>query len=292
MIYVDRNRVPAPAILTTANTGGMYELQRNIQFAINGEFKKMTFSAYSDQRVKVALVELFKGKCAYCESSILQTYPGDVEHFRPKGEIAEAVPSRTPGYYWLAANWDNLLLSCRNCNQQLYHELHNDPDKKKLGKMNQFPLANNYSHVQTHIGHPAKIVAEEAYRLLLNPCKENPELYLEYDEVEAVIKPKDATGMSNSMAKKSIEVYVLQRVPLVHAREKMLIAINAQIQIVIEADNNCNDESLQHKRAYFDLIFQREMAKLKSFIDSKAEYAGMARQIIVRFLKERFGITI
>jgi len=78
-------------------------------------------------------------KCGFCESNILQTGRGDVEHYRPKSEVSEldddpdtrgvqheaaaAVTGRRPkvlcstGYYWLAYDWSNYLLSCAICNQ-------------------------------------------------------------------------------------------------------------------------------------------------------------------------------
>ena len=52
---------------------------------------------YADDRVKAALEELFYGKCAYCESDILAAFDWDVEHFRPKGRVAEREDH--PGFY-------------------------------------------------------------------------------------------------------------------------------------------------------------------------------------------------
>jgi uncharacterized protein (TIGR02646 family) len=56
-------------------------------------------------------------KCAYCEG-LEQRKRNDVEHFRPKGRIDDCAGNTlTPGYWWLAWSWSNLLFSCRNCNQ-------------------------------------------------------------------------------------------------------------------------------------------------------------------------------
>jgi len=49
-------------------------------------------------RLKKYLQELFHSTCAYCESTITHTAFGDVEHYRPKGKVAED-PDH-PGYYW------------------------------------------------------------------------------------------------------------------------------------------------------------------------------------------------
>jgi uncharacterized protein (TIGR02646 family) len=56
-------------------------------------------------------------KCCYCESKE-QSKRNDVEHFRPKARANRSPGSAaTHGYWWLAWTWDNLLFSCRNCNQ-------------------------------------------------------------------------------------------------------------------------------------------------------------------------------
>src|SRR5215207_11749819 len=69
------------------------------------------------------------GKCGFCESPVIDTYPGDVEHYRPKSAISalrededalgqqqEALGGITgrltqsvspTGYYWLAYKWSN-----------------------------------------------------------------------------------------------------------------------------------------------------------------------------------------
>ena len=78
------------------------------------------------------------GKCGFCESFILDAYPGDVEHYRPKSAVSAlrddvdslgqqreglgGVTDRltksvsSTGYYWLAYEWSNYLLACSICN--------------------------------------------------------------------------------------------------------------------------------------------------------------------------------
>lgn len=288
MIFVDRNRIRIPDILRTK---GKKEAKKNLDFANKGEWNNLKFKVYSHDDVKEALIKLFNGKCAYCESLVLHIYPGDIEHFRPKGKIEEANPSQTPGYYWLAADWDNLLLACRNCNQNLKHLVFGNLSKETMGKMNQFPLANDFKHVQSHKGAKKKIREEEKHRLLINPCIEDPEEYFEYTD-DGVIKPKVGSRKKFEMAEKSIKVYVLQRMPLVQNREKVLIEIYAQMQRVIEAVKNLS-ESMgagmdRNKRVLCDKILKRELTRLKKFMHDREEYAGMARQMINDFLEKNF----
>ncbi|MGL4463110.1 MAG: retron system putative HNH endonuclease [Planctomycetia bacterium] len=63
---------------------------------------------YRHRQVKDALVDIFHGKCAYCESRILHVDYGHIEHFRPK-----AGPK---GRLDLTFTWTNLLLACGVCN--------------------------------------------------------------------------------------------------------------------------------------------------------------------------------
>jgi uncharacterized protein (TIGR02646 family) len=60
---------------------------------------------YRHPQVKDALVRMFKGKCAYCESLVTVVTYGQIEHFYPKAQYVD----RT-------FRWDNLLLSCDVCN--------------------------------------------------------------------------------------------------------------------------------------------------------------------------------
>jgi len=296
MIFVDRNDVSIPDILSNPKKNGPKETLKAIShYSKRNISKAYNFTVYRSPEVKDSLIKLFKGKCAYCESTFLHVYSGDVEHFRPKGEIEEAVPNTKPGYYWLAADWANLLLSCRNCNQKLTHSIHGEVDKITMGKMNQFPLSNESRRIRIH-DHPTNIDSEEDYRLLLNPCIDNPEEHLEYDDTSGVIKPKkNIHGVYSIKGVTSIKVYVLQRVPLVLSREKLLIDIQAQIQRVKEAVINYND-NLKNidsaKMFYLEKILKRELERLKKFISPQEQYVGMARQVIGDFLFLNFGIAI
>jgi uncharacterized protein (TIGR02646 family) len=293
MVFVDRTRVVAPAILTNPNERGPKETLKAIaHFTGPNSGEKFNFSVYSDPVVKDALIKLFYGKCAYCESLFAHVYSGDVEHFRPKLEITEAVNPK-PGYYWLASEWNNLLLSCRNCNQKLAHLIYGKTSKRTMGKMNQFPLSDETRRVRLHDS-PNGIDDEEPFRLLLNPCIDDPEDHLLYDIVTGVILPKRTGGIESVKGKASIEVYVLQRVALVLSREKLLIDIHAQIQRVKEAVINYNSHVLDldtTKKFYFEKILKRELGRLKQFINPEEQYVAMAKQVIGEFLKVNFGIS-
>ena len=72
---------------------------------------------WREPAVKNALWNMQKGRCCYCESLREPKRESDIEHFRPKTEIAEERPSR-PAYWWLAYEWSNLFLACKVCNEE------------------------------------------------------------------------------------------------------------------------------------------------------------------------------
>jgi uncharacterized protein (TIGR02646 family) len=104
----------------------------------------------------------FYGKCAYCECSVLVNQRGDIDHFRPKASVSDVkgIAVQHPGYYWLAYDWRNLLLSCILCNQIP------SPKTGNVGKGTRFPVIGD--HAQT----PDEIDTEQP--LLINPASDRP----------------------------------------------------------------------------------------------------------------------
>ncbi len=118
---------------------------------------------YGAKSVKNVLIRAQHGKCCFCESRITHVSFGDVEHFRPKGGFRQNArdPLQQPGYYWLAYEWTNLLLSCQLCNQRY--------------KQNLFPLKKPEHRVRTH--DDAEGVARETAQFI-DPAAEDPTLYI------------------------------------------------------------------------------------------------------------------
>ena len=132
-------RPPAPDFLVDTDGKWAKETKAAIAHYTSGETKAFDFKTYNDTLLKDELKKTFL-KCAYCESSYGAVYDGDVEHFRPKGKVAEKDPP-TPGYYWLANDWDNLFLACQHCNQRRKHLLFGETELRGYGKLDQFPIA-------------------------------------------------------------------------------------------------------------------------------------------------------
>jgi hypothetical protein len=110
---------------------------------------KISFDDKLYKRYMPFLLDLFNGKCAYCESKMAVDQGGDVEHFRPKGRVVgddfKAVrvnhPRKGeinhPGYYWLAYRWRNLFPACNDCNR---YRNHRTGEGFGAGKADRFPV--------------------------------------------------------------------------------------------------------------------------------------------------------
>jgi uncharacterized protein (TIGR02646 family) len=73
--------------------------------AVTGQEEAKAYLKYRHKSIRKALVAIFNGKCAYCESKILHVDFGHIEHFKPKSK-----------YKNLTFTWENLLLACGVCN--------------------------------------------------------------------------------------------------------------------------------------------------------------------------------
>ena len=305
MISIKRTSTPPTDLKgTRANPSiGEAELEKVIEFYnkkvnLSQSFK---YKAYKSKSVIEELGKLFFGKCAYCETKYQATQPVDVEHFRPKGGVMviDRSPKRSskkggknssvstelklklqkPGYYWLAASWDNLLPSCIDCNRERNQKIPDETDSTKfktikVGKANHFPLADEN---RRRLSHKSKKREEP---LILDPALDAPEKHLEFTE-EGIVRPALIKRKPSPKGEASIKVYALQRLGLVQERRARAKLVLAQMERVQELMNDFNqrpgDEQLEER-------LNRELKELKRYTKPEEEYAGMARQIVKNFL--------
>jgi len=149
-------------------------------------------SIYGHPLIKDKLKLSQHGKCAFCEGNITNLAYGDVEHFRPKKywKQNEKLGEEGPGYYWLAYDYNNLLLACQICNQK--------------HKKNHFPIRRPEFRAKNH--HFAMNLSKEK-PFYINPVTENPRLLIKFNKAEAVPNGKD----KNKRGKKTIESFGLNR---------------------------------------------------------------------------------
>jgi hypothetical protein len=265
-------RPPVPAFLSEVGNPWLEETEQAKKHYQGGATDSFDFKLYNHSTVKDELKKTFV-KCAYCESNYGAVFDGDVEHFRPKGKVSEKTP-QTPGYYWLANEWDNLFLACQHCNQRRKHLLDGETKLTGLGKLDQFPIEPKEHRMHSPTGDFAR---EEQARLLLNPCTDDPIPHLAYEPEEGVVVPLTLKG------KKSVEVFALQRPYLVKERKKRLLEVFAQIDRVKRVLVLMNQQPAvpEWKRWFTD-----ELSYLLSYSADHAPYAGMCRFFTKKFLQE------
>ena len=157
MIKIEREEPPKNTALDKKRDT---ELQRIKELVESGELKSEDFNEKLwSGKVKRFLHKSQHGKCCYCERK-RDKGETDVEHFRPKARVKEAGEGHH-GYWWLAYDWENLLIACKKCNQK---------------KGTRFPLKDEKKRV-----YEKGYDLGEEEPLLINPLEKDPELFIDYD---------------------------------------------------------------------------------------------------------------
>jgi uncharacterized protein (TIGR02646 family) len=166
---------------------------------------------YGAPEVKRALLEAQNQKCCYCEEKFGATSYGDIEHYRPKtaSHQGRGLPKLTPGYYWLANEWTNLLVSCEVCNRG--------------NKRMMFPLRDPETRARSH---QDDLTREEP--LLINPFLEDPRNHITFHN--EVPQPLDEVGRI------TIETLGLRRSKLDEDRRSVIEQLRLCAQIVAKAN--------------------------------------------------------
>jgi uncharacterized protein (TIGR02646 family) len=318
MIKLDRGPAPAAikvfakktvkALDGSRVTKAQQELEKAIAFFTDANNyandvkmtkEKFTFEVYKDPELAAAMEAAMGRKCAYCESDFAHVMPKDIEHFRPKSEITSGGTTLQPGYYWLAGEWENLLVSCVDCNRARNHEVPGQPTKVKLGKETQFPLSDEQRRVRAR----GAVGPEDTVRLLINPSVDEPGDHLTFGE-DGLIHPRpDANGAESVMGTTSIAVYALQRKELVEKRLQVLNAFRHQFdQLNYLATNHNTLKGLGASAAQLDTNLAQIRAvreEMKKMLDANAPYLAMLREWIRKAkqrgdcaLLEQFGIDL
>ncbi|MEM7352999.1 MAG: AAA family ATPase [Acidobacteriota bacterium] len=198
MIHVERT--PAPAVLGSADAD---DLRRHLAdyFGDLTEAKRQSsynwksFQPLLDS-IRADIVEQFGGKCAFCESRIRVALAGNLDHYRPRRGARGTERYYDTHYWWLALEWDNLLLICSRCNRF---------------KASWFPIRDEANRAEPGI-RGSDLEAEEP--LLLDPWS-HPESHLEYLE-DGTIRPRSQRG------KVTIDILELNRDGLRQGRHESL----------------------------------------------------------------------
>lgn len=304
MRAVDRSSVAVPPSLA-ADGAGPRELLRvrghRSDPATSG--RPFAHGAYRAADVKLALETLFHGKCAYCETRYCATAPVDVEHYRPKGAVAEA--DGHGGYWWMAAEWANLLPSCIDCNRRRGQVIvtgssslaelaaSSAPRATGAGKKDSFPLADERVRLVAESGDHASEGA-----LLLDPCRDDPAAYLGYGFATGglaglVLPVGDEASMRRAAT--SIQVYGLNRLGLVQDRTELVRRLEFLANLVIELTASAaaleepetadvlRATGARNVAAQLRLLVDRTLEEMVGMAADHAPHASMARAWLREF---------
>lgn len=196
-----------------------------------GEQSRLRFSThvYAAVDVRTELGTLQHEKCGYCESLLQPAALGQIDHFRPKGEVKNETTQAMlrPGYYWLAHDWDNLILSCDRCNTRY--------------KGSRFPLVVEADRQRTV--NQGGLPAEQP--LLLNPYIDDVRVNLRFRE--EFIFASQGTEASN----KTIDVLGLDREDLNTARRKALAIVKGLVFVAVAGPESLRDSARNMIIEYF-----------------------------------------
>lgn len=176
-----------------------------------GEKLTLNEELYKELR-DICLAKIFNEKCAYCEGKHVDGYTPQVEHYRPKLAVTEGrkVIDHS-GYYWLAYEWENLLLSCGHCNSRHSNMVEGRKEPHE-GKLNEFRVrGKRVTGPSNRAKWKEQLKAEEP--LLLNPYFDDPAEHIQFDD-KGVPYPKN----KSERGRETIEVCHLYRIKLVDAR--------------------------------------------------------------------------
>lgn len=282
MIKRDKSNISVPFILEANSEPAKREFKAAKEHYTpvrnNGSF---SFNIYKHDSIKHSLSDLFHGKCAYCESNYEGNQPVDIEHYRPKSEILLENGDRLIGYWWLAADWENLLPSCIDCNRERKQYLLDGGFSLLAGKGSKFPILDP----RTRASKPGE--ERNEIPLLLNPCEHDPFSHLSFEERRglsiAVNVGRDAISSERSAT--SIQVLGLNRKGLVNRRtahiKHVKLTLSSLEAFLSLLDNPGSDHAVD--------VATKELTKILRHLNelqqSHSEFSAASRALIQPILE-------
>lgn len=309
MIYVPKLEQPkneiAICLVKPVNFEGdklsEIEAARKFYSRMPSPSKSFDFTRYKEEAVCVELDRLFHGKCAYCESVYSAVDSKDIEHFRPKGGVTGISPKLHQGYWWLAAEWSNLLVSCPPCNQHRRQTVYKfgmteeeirvarqKSPVERRGKGCHFPLRDEAKRA---IKETDLLNLEDP--LLINPALKNPNNHLEWifdwnkseaiwesDSLIAHVVAKTVYGAPDPYGAASIAIYGLDRLELFRARVVQLRLAQDAVSSLLETLQDMSECNSGAKMQVLRTRLRKKKARLRQFFSRKQAYTGMTRAFI------------
>jgi uncharacterized protein (TIGR02646 family) len=204
VIHVERSGIPVPDwFLSPAHREAVERARFHFSQPIESR-RQAKFEFFELDRLRGVLVkslhELFRSKCAYCETLVHSD--GAIDHFRPRMGVSEDRGSYLGDHYWAQAfEWENMYLVCPACNR---------------AKGNRFPVDGQRAGPDAD---RTALLSERA--LLLDPCKDQPYDHLLFDRESAKVLGKTDQGRA------TIEVLGLNRKDLLKERASVVLEFDA-----------------------------------------------------------------
>lgn len=184
------------------------------------------FNREIDREIKKNLHEIFHGKCGYCETKIESYVTGTVDRYRPNNGVRDKNEYHQDLYWWLTFEWDNLIYSCKECNQY---------------KGNYFPIKGiRASNQNDHY--------ENELPLLLNPYLDEPENHLNY-----IYNDFNHINALTNEGNQTIELLRLNRTDLIDGRKNASIEVKNAVESLIRGKQSNNPTLIKHLVNIYEL---------------------------------------
>lgn len=280
-------RGACPPILATRAATELPKAKKH--FVDDGKLNGFPFDAYSHTDIKAALGQMSGRNCAYCEADYDVTQPVDVEHFRPKGGVEIGGALSQPGYWWLAAAWENLLPSCIRCNRTEKIEQYGGSTVLS-GKLNEFPLIDDTKRAKA----PGQEALEEP--MLIDPSLEDPSDFIKFVDhngdclAEAV--DIDEASLSARRAQMTIKIFGLNRAEVVEKRSIYMRRAQGCIarltDALLELDKLNKEEQAVPEwcRAEAEKRIRSALAELREITTTKDRFTGTTAAFVFPRLAE------
>lgn len=202
MRKVVRKQLPIPQTLCDdAARFWREELTKYYQMPVDQRSRRrppLNSELWSSSSVRDNLSSVFLSKCAYCEMPLMHSSI-DVSHHRPTGNAigirSRKFDSASPDHYsWFAYEWENLFLTCAECNRS---------------KRNLFPL--NGPRARLRCTWKEAEMSEQT--LIINPCNTEPRKHLKFC-IDGEVVGKNEIGNT------TVEVLSLNRPNLIKERAR------------------------------------------------------------------------
>jgi uncharacterized protein (TIGR02646 family) len=250
MIQIIKDPGDCPTILTNQGKEQTRKDCRAFKRAskkyLSGVKEFQDFKYYSRPSVKKALMKSHANKCCYCEQWRRQSELA-VEHFRPRTAVRQTKAGDRiyPGYFWLAYVWDNLYLSCAECNGRF--------------KSCYFPLTDPKKRARSC---EDNVLNERP--LLINPGFDNPRKHIYFR--------MDKICSKTTKGRRTIEFIQLDEENLRKAREKKIGILQSLLDL-IQLSEEKDDEQWKEKG-------NRARQQLAEAVLPTAEFSSMAQDFL------------